>query len=134
MNAPVPLLPLAEIENWEALISRFRGEFTHSGASGFVISLLVLAIVVVVFGSLTYLAWRQIRERQANLPSGLFAQLCAVHQLSTQERRLLRRLARQQQLADPSLLFIEPRHFVASPHSPENQREQLEQLRQRVFG
>lgn len=128
-------MPLARMGNWDALVSRFQGEYSHSLAGRIVADFLILSILAVLFTSLTYLIWRQLRERRANLPQGLFAELCAAHGLSKAEQRLLRRLAKRQTLTDPLPLFIEPRYFETCDKFADlrDQKALLAQLRQRLF-
>jgi hypothetical protein len=125
--------PLLAANKWETLVSRFRGEFSHSGLSGLITNALLLTIVVVLMVSVGYLILRQIREKRANLPQGLFSELCAIHALSSSDRRLLKRLAAYQDLPDASMLFLEPKFFTMHAGPLEEQREALAHLRQRLF-
>lgn len=126
-------LPLATVNDWHALVSRFRGGFSQSGVSGFVTNVLLMTIVVVLLASIVYLIRRQVLEKRANLPHGLFIQLCVLHGLTSAQRRLLKRLAAYQDLPDPSMLFLEPRYFALHAGPLEAEREQLVQLRGRLF-
>jgi hypothetical protein len=66
----------------------------------------------------------------------LFQSLCKAHRLTWAERRLLRRLAQARGLGDPTILFVEPGHFVMSPlpSAVARHTDRLSALQQRLFG
>jgi hypothetical protein len=93
---------------------------------------------VVAVAVTAWLGWwlmAQARAARGHDPRRLFAGLCKAHGLGWSDRRLLRRLARDRDLADPSRLFVEPGHFdpAVSPASgvPAGR---LADLRLQLFG
>jgi hypothetical protein len=65
----------------------------------------------------------------------LFKDLCAAHGLSRRERQLLARVARQFELAQPAMLFVEAAWWDAERLGPAWTRAipELKQLQQRLF-
>ncbi len=85
-----------------------------------------------------WLALRLATEREKRgyrSPRQLFRELCHAHQLDRSSRALLKRLATAHNLM-PSRLFLDPERFDATQlgGSWTNQRPQLEQLRDTIFG
>jgi len=72
----------------------------------------VLAIGIAI----VWLVARHLRRRDAGSyhnHRGLFRELCGAHRLRWSERRLLKKVARQQRVIVPARLFVEPERFDA---------------------
>jgi hypothetical protein len=93
-----------------------------------VIAALVAAVVI------------QVRKRNdmsehCDKPWKLFRELCLVHGLDQPSQRLLARLARARQFAQPAEVFVRPQAFVSEslPEELKSRAAHLERLRQRLF-
>lgn len=109
------------------------GDWSFGWAGVTSIAEFALAIIVCLWVMKMYFSAQ--RQRNTNSPRQLFLDLCKAHELSRHERSLLRRLAQQHQLDQPSLLFVEPSWFSAEKTLPAWGRrfDELDQLRQRIF-
>ncbi|MBX3412311.1 MAG: hypothetical protein KF708_06295 [Pirellulales bacterium] len=123
----------ARIGWFEQLTRQVGGGGSRWNATHFV--LLTLAVA----GLAALALWaRQVRAgsgRQQNNPRALFRALCRAHGLDHASRRLLDQLARQQRLADPARLFLEPERFEAASLGPalKSQQGRYASLRDRLF-
>ncbi|HEX5106059.1 MAG TPA: hypothetical protein VFV87_19705 [Pirellulaceae bacterium] len=73
--------------------------------------LIALVAIAGLSGVATWLIWRWriARHRQSlNCPSQLLVELCKRHGLTSQERRLIAGLAREQDFEHPAMLFVDP--------------------------
>jgi hypothetical protein len=127
-------LLLAEGPTFDDLTRNFRNGGAGITLPFVVFGLSVLAAVVIVLWVVS--RWMKIREEQAyNSPRALLRELCRAHGLDRRDRRLLKSLARRQQLEHPSLLFLEPDRFEAGAASASaEERAKFERLRDRLFG
>ena len=75
------------------------------------------------------------RQRVRHSPWRLFRDLCAAHRLTRRQRQLLRRLAQAQQLAQPAVLFLDPRAWdIARLGSVDGwTRQELEALQRQLL-
>lgn len=73
-------------------------------------SLSIFMLIPVILAGIYALrfVYKSLFKHNYEAPSILFMQLCAAHGLTRRERRSLRRAANRWQIADPSLLFIDP--------------------------
>lgn len=115
--------------------SGFRDKRENQGGSDM---LLWIGIVVGVFLAIALVAHfvaRRDKRQIFNSPRGLFRALCRAHQLDFASRRLLRWIARDQQIEPPARLFLEPEQFEPENMSPAlNARAaQILALRKRLF-
>jgi len=83
-----------------------------------------------------WLARQEAGKRRSHSRRQLFRTLCAAHELSGHDRRLLRQLARAHRLRDPARVFLEPQRYDPKVLSPalEAKQHELNQLRGRLFG
>jgi hypothetical protein len=72
-----------------------------------------IAAVVAAIGIHFYVRLRM--RRPLNSKSRLFRQLCRANRLSWYQRWLLKRLAATKQVADPTLMFLNPRLWMIEP-------------------
>lgn len=93
----------------------------------------VLAIIAVWMLARWWLGEGSARMR--NSPKALFLELCRAHSLAASERQLLAALAECRRLAQPSDLFVDPRHFdeAALPPSLASRKGELARLSERLF-
>jgi hypothetical protein len=126
----------AEFDVLESLSRGFRPE-NKSLSMGhlLLVGACVAAVTVLVWALSRYIGQFDPRRRVSS-PRALFAQLCQAHSLAWPERQLLRRLAREQELDMPAMLFIEPERFEPSRWSRAMRARgrELEQIRRRLFG
>ncbi|MFV2066825.1 MAG: hypothetical protein ACC645_07560 [Pirellulales bacterium] len=115
--------------------ARFRGSHARFGMEEIFIGLAILACVVAGAILLTRMLTREERLRRTNNPWALFRSLCRAHQLQRPEVRLLRRVARAQQLDQPARLFLEPEWIRIPRDNPRFRHDitMLEQLGQQLF-
>jgi hypothetical protein len=92
-----------------------------------------LAVIICLWIVTTYFSTH--RQRESNSPWRLFADLCSTHKLTGRQRRMLKRLAREHELDQPAMLFVEPTWYSAEKVGPgwRRQVEELDGLRQRLF-
>jgi hypothetical protein len=75
-------------------------------------TILSIVALVVGFAVVSYRSsQRAKRPFDVDKSTKLFRELCRAHRLSFGNRRLLKRLAAARNLSEPTLLFVEPRHF-----------------------
>jgi hypothetical protein len=136
MDTSTHLILWAEFDVLESLSRGFRPENKPLSVGHLLmVGLCVAAVTVVVWALSRYFGQFDPRRRISS-PRALFAQLCHAHSLAWPERQLLRRLAREQKLGMPAMLFIEPECFEPSRWSPamRARRRDLDQIRRRLFG
>jgi hypothetical protein len=85
-----------------------------------------------------YVIWRWFRKRDGGVcdsPSGLLADLCAVHNLTIPQRRLVARLVRHHSLVHPGKAFVEPNLWDARELGELGRRNapEIDALRRRLF-
>jgi hypothetical protein len=137
MNFPITLswLVLAQPDRREDVFRAFRSTPTASGTSGVVVGLLILAGLVALLALFSAILYWQQRRRRHSSPGQLFLSLCRAHRLRWKECWWLWQLARQQHLADPGRLFLEPERFdtVQIPAALQPRRSRFQELRERLF-
>ena len=113
----------------------FRGSHARFGIEEILTGLAILACVVTGAILLTRMLTREERLQRTNNPWALFRSLCRAHQLQRQEVRLLRRVARAQQLDQPARLFLEPEWIHTLRDNPRFRHDltTLEQLGRQLF-
>jgi hypothetical protein len=127
---------LAQQAPWQHMGRNFKGEEAKLQLSDIVALAAIIGALVLAAWLLTRFLARHDRRRRFNSPGALFNSLCQVHELNAVERKLLLRHAREQALADPGRLFLEPSRF-AGVHSGAHQDSdtaELASLRDRLFG
>jgi hypothetical protein len=111
------------------------GRFDHERPAyglGQILLVLSAAVAVTALGvALLRLAGRF----RTNSSRAFFRELCRAHGLSQSSRRALMRLAAARGLTNPSVLFVEPRHFATTDLSPALHavEKELQLLRERLF-
>ena len=126
---------LADDARLRILSESFRSDRTRPETGGLVLVLSILACVVLALWIVSRLAARRDRGHRINHPNALFAELCKAHGLDRQARQLLQSIARQQRLAHPARLFLEPERLnptsLTGPLAA--RRSEIEALRRRLF-
>jgi len=126
---------LAEADRLRSMGSGFRSRRSSFDLGDGMTLLLVMTALVVAL----YLLSRYLNRRDGNQsyhsPRSLFRELCGAHGLSFHNRRLLKKLASIQNLADPTLLFLEPERFEESNIAGElrDHKADLLAIRDRIF-
>jgi hypothetical protein len=126
---------LARRDDLRGISEGFRGRSMWDNAPQavlFLCAMLFIVITMLLVGRLT----TQYEKRQStDSLSGLFRELCRIHQLNHASRRLLKRLASQRELEGPVLLFVRPELFRTEDLSPDWQEyaAEIERLRNRLF-
>ncbi len=97
-----------------------------------------LFVLAALFGSLAIVSRylnRQDKRRLYNNPRALFIALCRAHELGRMDCRLLRQLAKANDVEQPALLFLDPELFEAALSAPEFRRHQtaIEALIAKLF-
>ncbi len=93
------------------------------------------AVALVVVGFHLWNSSRKSRDRgETASPEDLMAELCKAHELSRNEQSLLMKIARDQQLAQPAALFIDPQPFDRAVDGPDMDGHACRALRVRLFG
>jgi hypothetical protein len=98
----------------------------------------IIAAGAVVIVAIAWLVLRLVAKRErgaAHSPWCLFRELCKAHRLSSRERQLLIRLAKQERLEQPAMLFIEPAIWQPERLGAAWRRSmpELDRLRKRLF-
>jgi hypothetical protein len=108
----------------------------HSGLSQYMLWIAAIgAVVLAVVGFHLWNLSRKSRERgETASPEDLMAELCKAHELSRNEQTLLMKIARDQQLAQPAALFIDPQPFDRAVDGPDVDAHACRALRVRLFG
>ena len=98
-----------------------------------------VGIIAAVSAGLVLVIWLVMRIAQsqkrtkATSPWHLFKDLCAAHGFSLPERQLMTRLAKERNLGQPALLFVEPACWELERASSSSRTTELEKLKRRVF-
>ncbi|HEX7450607.1 MAG TPA: hypothetical protein VF306_23805 [Pirellulales bacterium] len=102
---------------------------------GLTSALLIFCLFFVSVWGVSRLVGRKERAVSCLDPRALFRELCRTHQLSRSDRQLLRHLALEYKLAQPSLLFVEPDRFDVAElgEAWQKHRQRLDELRCRLF-
>lgn len=82
-------------------------------------------------------AWEWARRRTPRPLTGahaLFHELCLAHRLSVAEEDLLSRAAERRRLAQPGLLFVDPRILGELAQSAKPEAAEYRRLAERLFG
>lgn len=97
---------LAQRSAWDALGTRFQGDYLKLRTEDFVG--LIVAVVCLVGGYflLRFLSSWQESSQTKHCPKRLMAELCEAHRLGFRERRLCRQVAKEMQLKEPAELFV----------------------------
>ena len=132
MNFPFAILTAQMDSRLESFSGGFRKNRAHIDSGDLI---LLLTTFVVVFTVLWLVArWSERRVRNDS-SLGLFWTLAKTHGVSWSDRWLLWRLARGKRLAEPALLFLDPR--LTSPQSSHHLAPQatarIKALRRRLF-
>ncbi|HEX5444199.1 MAG TPA: hypothetical protein VFW87_10240 [Pirellulales bacterium] len=98
-------------------------------------ALLIFCLFFVSVWGISRLVARKERAVSCLDPRALFRALCRAHQLNRPDRQLLKQLALEHRLAQPSLLFIEPDCFDVEElgEAWQKHRQRLTELRTRLF-
>lgn len=80
--------------------------------------------------------WRAKDHKPIDNSELLYRELCRAHRLTWSQRSMLHKIAIQQRLEDPSVLFVEPTYLkqAAKESRKPRQKQQCEQLQQKLFG
>jgi len=124
----------AQVNRYRAMGSRFR----TSANSDWTTTIGWLVAFAIVAGVIVAIVVSRLRQREGvpfHNPRRLFNDLCRLHDLDRTQRHLLRQLASMHSVKNPAELFIEPAYFqnIANDSKLAAQRDQFEQLRQRLF-
>jgi hypothetical protein len=94
----------------------------------------VATMIAVVIWLVTMLV-RYRAQRTIHSPWQLFHDLCTAHGLNHGERSLVRQIARDLQLEQPAVLFVEPAWWEHNrlPSSVKRQLTPIDKLRKRLF-
>ncbi|MBI3465305.1 MAG: hypothetical protein HY000_19945 [Planctomycetes bacterium] len=126
---------LAQQAPWQHMGRNFKGEEAKLQLGDVLALAAILGAVISVAWLLTKFLARHDRRRRFNSPGALFISLCQVHELSAVERKLLMHHARQQGLAEPGRLFLEPSRFGSQSGAVgDADAAQLASLGTRLFG
>ena len=127
---------LANSARWESMGNGFRGSGARFESGDMVTGALILAGALLGIFALSRFLSRQDRRRLYNSPGALFRNLAKAHGLNWSSRRLLRKLARSQQLTHPARIFLEPHRFAPENVSPQlrGNLSQLIRISERLFG
>ncbi len=113
----------------------FRGSRARFDSGDLLILLLIFASAGLLIWGLSKLLAHQDRAKRCNHPGKLFRDLCRSHGLDRNSRGLLKELAQEQGLDDPSRLFLEPERFnpknVGRPL--QEQQMKIDELRSTLF-
>ena len=116
-----------------------EGEFYRSrgGSSQYLFLLaavggVVLAIVGIYFWNTR--RQRVIGEQPDATPEDLLAELFRVHELSRAEQSLVTLLAKNERLAQPALVFVEPGPLDRAIEAADPEAPRYQVLRQKLFG
>ncbi len=100
--------------------------------------LILIGTLLFAIGAIWFLSWLKERKQKPGRefhPRKLFWELCLAHQLRWKDRLLLRRVASQQKLSSPGLLFLHPECLkkAANNHRFRKNRLQLKTLQTMLF-
>jgi hypothetical protein len=108
----------------------------HSGLSQYMLWIAAIgAVALAVVGFHLWNLSRKSRDRgETASPEDLMAELCKAHELSRGEQTLLMKIARDQQLAQPAALFIDPQPFDRAIDEPDVDAYACRALRGKLYG
>jgi hypothetical protein len=101
--------------------------------------LLVAAAVAVILAIVGFYFWnasrkpRDGRSEEAS-PEDVLAELCRVHDLSRAEQALILTVARNERLAQPAAIFIDPQPLDRAAEGVDPDAPRYRALRQKLFG
>jgi len=126
---------LADRNLFKDMGSGFRDKREHFDASDLFLWFGIVIGVFVVIGIIAKIVARRDKRQLYNSPRGLFRALCRAHGLDRPSRRLLARIARAQELAQPGRLFLEPERYSEAKVSEQFREERgtIELLRKKIF-
>ncbi|WP_145055351.1 hypothetical protein [Lignipirellula cremea] len=115
------------------------GGHIRQGASFNLFHLGVLAIAMAGLGIGIWIISRWVNRGQDGgyrNPRAIFRELCSAHELDYSSRRLLKSLARAQNLDNAAYVFLQPDRFDPRLLPPRlaSQRDRLQTIRDRIFG
>lgn len=114
------------------MFESLRGGFSGPTQSTVLATILAVLISAVALAAIFfYIRRRQDSSENLNNPRELFDELCSAHNLSSDDRQLLHKIARTSQSRRLDRLFLRPDLFSQSTH-PED-RGEIEGLRDRLF-
>lgn len=99
--------------------------------------LILLTAVAVAMAWIGLILWDRYRRRAALTaadPRGLFENLCEAHRLNDDDRGVLRRVATLRQLAQPAVVFVDPRHLRDAATASDGTGPACASLLRRLFG
>ncbi len=130
----LPLLLAARMD-----LPRVWGRFDHQRPS-FDWSQLLLIAGASALAIAAVVVWHRLTGRSSknfslNSPARFFNELSSAHGLRRSSRRLLKRLAAARGLPNPTMLFVEPKHFDSAnlPDDLKPSADEVGQLRNRLF-
>lgn len=130
------ILLLAQKDVWKSLGNRFSEE-NATVSSGDIVSIVAAcAGAAMLIWLLARLAkWQEEAAKKPN-PQKLFSDLARLHKLTKHQQTLVQQLAEANSLPQPSIVFVRPDLFDAALRVdlPDSAAEQLEALRDRLFG
>jgi hypothetical protein len=126
---------LGQIEKWQQMGRDFRTDRPKLDPTILIACFGILLAIVCGIWLLSRLLTRQEGRRLFNSPRQLFRGLCGQHELSRTERRLLKQVARFENIEQPASLFLQPEAFDIAARHPEfaQQVPQLRDLCRRLF-
>jgi hypothetical protein len=129
-----PFLPLAEASRSASLSESFRSH-AGMGRDDVLLGLLMAVALVAGLWAATRLLGMRRRRRGYHNPWKLFRALAKAHRLRWSDRRLLARVARQQNIRDPARLFLEVQLWDEQALGPAFALEivRLRTLRMQIF-
>lgn len=113
--------------------------FRADNASINISHMIVLALAVLIVSSLIWALtrWQEDHsERSSENPQRLFNDLCKQHDLESTATKLLRKVSRELQLANPASLFVDPGLLASAGHLEKFQEAgtELTKVGEELFG
>ena len=135
MRGTIDILLLAERARWQRLGDGFGGKASAFNAVDLIYAAVILIGFTLGLIILVKMAARGDNPQAVHRPRSLFRELCRAHGFSFSQRRLLWKLARDQNLAHPARMFLEPARWSKSrmPEKLTARYDELLALRDRVF-
>ena len=126
---------LGQIEKWQQMGRDFRADRPKLDPTILIACSGILLAIVCGIWFLSRLLKGEDGRRLFNSPRQLFRNLCGQHELSRTECRLLKQIARFQNIEQPASLFLQPEAFDIAARHPEfaQQMSLLRKLRARLF-
>ncbi|MBW3597150.1 MAG: hypothetical protein KY475_07730 [Planctomycetes bacterium] len=125
---------LAQADGFRHMGKRFQpGGTTFDWKEAAIAAAVLIGPIILILAGTRFQRWRV--ERRRHSPHALFKELCHAHGLSRGDRRFLSRLARQRQLPQPSLVFVDSQYLDAQQTAAAGERsEDAERLYMQLFG